>query len=473
MGRDERNWIHSEDYPKMMEFTVENSWIGCIIADADGKYVYTNKIYESITGIPGAEMVGSSVEAARQDGLLGPHSTTILAMKEKKEVVAQQQLKDRRVIVRGTPYFDEKGKVKYVLSQLFSIEKLNRLYQEIAREKKKGWEHFEKVELRASQVSEGSTDYIIYRSEEMSQVMDQARRLAPTDVTVLLLGESGTGKELVAKFIHQASSRKEQPFIRINCSAIPENLLESELFGYEAGSFTGGSAHGRKGLLEHANGGTVLLDEIGDMPYPMQSKILRVLQEKEIMRIGGNQPIRLDIRFIAATNRNIPELIREKQFRSDLYHRLNMAPLRIPALRQRKEDIPLLIEYFLSHFNQEYQTAKGMDQKLSAALSDMPFYGNIRELRNLMERLMILSPGNELSLEDFQQLHLEEDEGLSLPDPWGIGGKGKSLEELLRDYEENIWRTMAQRHKKNADIAAALKVHPSTVTRKLQQFGIR
>ena len=215
------------------------------------------------------------------------------------------------------------------------------------------------------------------------------------------------------------------------------------------------------------------MDEIGDMPYPMQSKILRVLQEKEIMRIGGNQPIRLDIRFIAATNRNIPELIREKQFRSDLYHRLNMAPLRIPALRQRKEDIPLLIEYFLSHFNQEYQTAKGMDQKLSAALSDMPFYGNIRELRNLMERLMILSPGNELNLEDFQQLHLEEDEGLSLPDPWGIGGKGKSLEELLRDYEENIWRAMAQQHKKNADIAAALKVHPSTVTRKLQQFGIR
>ena len=215
------------------------------------------------------------------------------------------------------------------------------------------------------------------------------------------------------------------------------------------------------------------MDEIGDMPYPMQSKILRVLQEKEIMRIGGNQPIRLDIRFIAATNRNIPELIREKQFRSDLYHRLNMAPLRIPALRRRKEDIPLLIEYFLSHFNQEYQTAKGMDQKLSAALSAMPFYGNIRELRNLMERLMILSPGNELRLEDFQQLHREEDECLPLSDPWGIDGKDKSLEELLQAYEENIWRTMAQRHKKNADIAAALKVHPSTVSRKLQQYGIR
>ena len=468
-----KDFTQSEDYGKLMEFTVENSWIGCIIADAEGKYVYTNKIYENITGIPRAEMVGSSVEAARQEGLLGPHSTTLLALKEKKEVIAQQQLKDRRVIVRGTPYFDDKGRVKYVLSQLFSIEKLNRLYQEMSREKKKGWEHFEKVELRASQVTEGSTDYIIYKSEEMGQVMDQARRLAPTDITVLLLGESGTGKELVAKFIHQASSRKEQPFIRINCSAIPDNLLESELFGYEAGSFTGGVAHGRKGLLEHANKGTVLLDEIGDMPYPMQSKILRVLQEKEIMRIGGNKPIQLDIRFIAATNRHIPELIREKQFRSDLYHRLNMAPLRIPALRQRKEDIPLLIEYFLSHFNQEYQTAKGMDQKLSAALSDMPFYGNIRELRNLMERLMILSPGNELNLEDFQQLHLEEDEGLSLPDPWGIGGKGKSLEELLRDYEENIWRSMALQHKKNADIAAALKVHPSTVTRKLQQFGIR
>lgn len=468
-----KTFAQSEDYGKLMEFTVENSWIGCIIADADGKYVYTNKIYESITGIPGEEMVGSSVEAARQDGLLGPHSTTILAMKEKKEVATLQQLKDRRVIVRGTPYFDERGKVKYVLSQLFSIEKLNRLYQEIAREKKKGWDHFEKVELRASQVAEGSTDYIIYKSEEMSRVMEQARRLAPTDVTVLLLGESGTGKELVAKFIHQASNRKEEPFIRINCSAIPENLLESELFGYEAGSFTGGAAHGRKGLLEHANGGTVLLDEIGDMPYPMQSKILRVLQEKEIMRIGGNRPIRLDIRFIAATNRNIPELIREKQFRSDLYHRLNMAPLRIPSLRQRKEDISLLVEYFLSYFNQEYHSAKGMSRQLSEELSGMPFYGNIRELRNLIERLVILSPGNELNLEDFRQLHREGEDFLPLKDFGPMFGKGKSLEEMLQSYEEQIWRAMAHQYQKNTEIAGALRVHPSTVTRKLQQYGIR
>ncbi len=153
-----KDFTQSEDYGKLMEFTVENSWIGCIIADAEGKYIYTNKIYENITGIPRAEMVGSSVEAARQEGLLGPHSTTLLALKEKKEVIAQQQLKDRRVIVRGTPYFDDKGRVKYVLSQLFSIEKLNRLYQEMSREKKKGWEHYEKVELRASQVTEGSTD---------------------------------------------------------------------------------------------------------------------------------------------------------------------------------------------------------------------------------------------------------------------------------------------------------------------------
>lgn len=468
-----KDFYTQKDYEKLMEFTVENSWVGCIIANREGKYIYTNKIYESITGIPKEQMVGFSVIDAQKGSILSQNSTTTLVMKEKKEVVTQQQLKDRRVIVRGTPYFDEEGNVQYVLSQLFNIEKLNRLYQEISKESKKGWEHFDKVEMKANKVSEGSTDYIIYKSDAMAKVMNQARRLALTDATVLLLGESGTGKELVAKFIHQASKRSENPFIRINCSAIPENLLESELFGYEAGSFTGGSAHGKKGLLEYANNGTVLLDEIGDMPFHMQAKILRVLQEKEMMRIGGNKPIPLNIRFLAATNRNISSLIAEKQFRADLYYRLNMAPIKLPSLRQRREDIPLLADYFISHFNVVYQSAKYLQPELLTRLELLPYHGNIRELSNLIERLVILTPGNELRLEDFLELHIEEGESLSIVDEDPSIGEGHSLEEMLEVHEKKIWLYMRRQYDKNTDIAMALGVHPSTVTRKLQFYGIK
>lgn len=471
---DRNRFYTEEDYWKVMEFAVEHSWIGYIIADRQGKYIYTNQIYESITGIPPSVMVGFSAESTQKDEILSQNSVISQILASKKEVVTEQQLRDRKIVVRGMPYFDERGEVKYVLTQLFNIEKLNRTHLEVTRSSKKGLEHFDKVETKANQVSEGSTDYVVYKSDVMRRVMDQARLIAVTDATVLLLGESGTGKELVAKFIHQASRRREEPFIRINCSAIPENLLESELFGYEAGSFTGGISGGKKGLLEYANHGTVLLDEIGDMPYHMQAKILRVLQEKEIMRIGGNKPIRLDIRFIASTNVNIPSLIREKQFRSDLYYRLNMAPIKLPPLRERREDIPLLIAYFLGKFNQAYHTNKTMDNALEETLTALPLLGNIRELRNMLERLIIMTPTSLLTASDLLEVPLDdreeaETEAGICPECW----EGKSLEAILDEYEKQVLTYYKNKCGKNAALSARLKVHPSTITRKLQQYGIK
>ncbi len=464
-----------EDYWKLMEFTVYNSWIGCIIANRDGKLLYTNKNYENITGIPPSVMVGSLIERAEKENILSQNSSTQLVLKEKKEVLTEQKLRDRKIIVRGTPYFDENGEVKYVLSQLFNIEKLNRLNVEISKGAKGGWEHFDKVETKANQVSEGSTDYVIYKSEIMCKLMEQARLVAGSDATVLLLGESGTGKELVAKFIHQASRRSDEPFIRINCSAIPDNLLESELFGYEAGSFTGGASSGKKGLLEYANNGTVLLDEIGDMPYHMQAKILRVLQEKEIMRIGGNKPIKLNIRFIASTNVDILNLIKEKKFRSDLYYRLNMAPIKLPRLRERKEDIPLLIDYFISKFNNIYNTDKTIEAGLTEKLSNLPLFGNIRELRNIIERLIIMTPTDELTVDDLLNLHLDYmDADAENPEQhYDENFEGKSLSEIMEDYEKHVLKHFKARYGRNADISAALRVYPSTVTRKMQQYGIK
>jgi len=470
---DMKSFYNEEDYLKLMEFTVYNSWIGCIIANREGKFIYTNKIYESITGIPPNVMIGNDVEHAQKDAILGQNSTTKLVLEEKQEIVTEQKLRDRSIVVRGTPYFDENGDVKYVLSQLFNIDKLNRLQHEVSKNTKKAWEHFDKVEMKANQVSGASTDYVIYKSDAMCKVMDQARLIAKSDATVLLLGESGTGKELIAKFIHLASRRSEKPFIRINCSAIPENLLESELFGYEAGSFTGGASGGRKGLLEYADKGTVLLDEIGDMPYHMQAKILRVLQEKEIMRIGGNRPIELDVRFIASTNMHIPSLIKEKKFRSDLYYRLNMAPIKLPPLRERREDIPLLIDYYVSKFNNTYHVSKTVCKDLAEMLSGLPLLGNIRELRNILERLIIMTPAGELTAGDLLELHLDYEEEETIPGRDRMDElEGRSLAEIMGNYEKQVLAYYKSRYGKNADIAAALRVYPSTITRKLQQHGL-
>jgi transcriptional regulator with PAS, ATPase and Fis domain len=230
---------------------------------------------------------------------------------------------------------------------------------------------------------------VIASSPSMRNIFTQIIKVAPTDSTVLITGESGTGKELIAASIYEHSARKGKPFIKINCVAIPEGLLESELFGHEKGSFTGAAAQ-KKGKFEIADGGTLFLDEIGDMPLATQAKILRVLQEKEFERVGGTKPIRVDVRFIAATNKNLPKMIKEGFFREDLYFRLNVFSIFLPALRERREDIPLLANFFLSNFKKEV--------KLTAAVLQLligySWPGNIRELKNVLEQASVLAEKN-------------------------------------------------------------------------------
>ncbi len=230
---------------------------------------------------------------------------------------------------------------------------------------------------------------VIGSSASMRNIFTQIMKVAPTDSTVLITGESGTGKELIAASIYEHSSRKGKPFIKINCVAIPEGLLESELFGHERGSFTGATTQ-KKGKFEIANGGTLFLDEIGDMPLATQAKILRVLQEKEFERVGGSVPIRVDVRFIAATNKNLPKMIKEGFFREDLYFRLNVFSIFLPALRERREDIPILANFFLSNFEKEVKLTSAVLQLLIG----YSWPGNIRELKNVLEQASVLAEKN-------------------------------------------------------------------------------
>jgi two-component system response regulator PilR (NtrC family) len=278
---------------------------------------------------------------------------------------------------------------------------------------------------------------MIGKSREMFKVHAMIRKVSDTPANVLILGESGTGKELVARAIHENSSRKQMPFIAINCGGIPENLLESELFGYMKGSFTGAYAD-RAGLLEQANRGTVFLDEVGDLPQILQVKLLRAVQEKTFRRIGGSEDIKVDVRIISATNKDLKESVQKGTFREDLFYRLNVIPIRIPPLRNRKEDIPILAQYFLEKYSREF----GKEiRKISAyaleLLTEYPFPGNIRELENIIERSVALEGGNIVLPENLVLSGEASPENGAVPEI-GIPSEGINLNSELARIERTL-----------------------------------
>lgn len=306
-----------------------------------------------------------------------------------------------------------------------------------------------------------SFDRLIGQSAPMQRVFDLVRKVVTSDVTVLITGESGTGKELVAQAIHYHSARRAKPFVSVNCAAIPENLLESELFGHERGAFTG--AVGTKlGQIEIANGGTVFLDEIGDMSLALQAKLLRVLQEREIVRVGGTKPIRVDIRVIAATNRDLTQLVKEKKFREDLYFRLNVVPIALPPLRERTGDIPLLVDHFIRVYNPRLNKAiTGVEPAALEMMERYAWPGNVRELENTIQRAMILATGSTITVEDLPAAIREGGHGREGSNVWlePLANDSAKMRALIEDFslplQEKIERLTEELEKKL--IVAALK----------------
>jgi len=296
-----------------------------------------------------------------------------------------------RLFVKGIS-FEEDLRLLKIISSL--LAQSIRLYEEV--EKERAAFQAEKENLRLELKGKYKVENIIGQSDRMQEVFEAIHRVAPSRANVLLLGESGTGKELVAKAIHYMSQRSKEPFIKFNCASIPEGLLESELFGHERGAFTGAMAM-RKGRFELADGGTIFLDEIGDLPVALQPKILRVLQEKEFERVGGEKTIKVDTRLIAATSRNLEELVRSGKFREDLYYRLNVVPILMPPLMERRQDIPLLVDFFLRRFNEENAKSVTVAPNVLDILLNYEWPGNVRELENTIERIVVMSRGNTIT----------------------------------------------------------------------------
>jgi Nif-specific regulatory protein len=296
-----------------------------------------------------------------------------------------------RLFVKGISFEEDLRLLKIIASLLAQSI---RLYEEV--EKERAEFQAEKENLRLQLKGKYKVENIIGQSDRMQEVFEAIHRVAPSRANVLLLGESGTGKELVAKAIHYMSPRSKEPFIKFNCASIPEGLLESELFGHERGAFTGAMTM-RKGRFELADGGTIFLDEIGDLPVALQPKILRVLQEKEFERVGGEKTIKVDIRLIAATSRDLEELVRSGKFREDLFYRLNVVPILMPPLLERRQDIPLLVDFFLRRFNEENAKSVVISPNVLDILLNYEWPGNVRELENTIERIVVMSRGTAIT----------------------------------------------------------------------------
>jgi DNA-binding NtrC family response regulator len=355
----------------------------------------------------------------------------------------------------------KRGASDYI-SKPFSPTELRVITQK-ALESRKAF--FENIYLREELKKKSEFDMVIGKSEAMEKVIDIVRRVSSTDSTVLITGESGTGKELLAREIHNHSSRKVAPFVVVDCGALVETLFESELFGHVKGSFTG--AHETKhGRFEVANGGTIFLDEISNISLNIQAKLLRVIQEREITRVGSTKSIRVDVRIIAATNENLAELVKKGKFREELFYRLSVVPIHLPPLRERKEDVSLLVEHFLRKYNKRAKKKiHNISSVIKKALMEYDWPGNIRELENTIERAVVLSKGDEIELEDLVYHGISSSPSLFHP----TGGRYKSLDEIEKEYIKSVLQAQYRNKSKTAKI---LGIDRKTLMAKIKKYNL-
>ena len=418
------------------------------VVDENGIGVMINPAYTKLTGLSDKDILGKicTVDIAEGDSI---HLQVLKTRQPVKNARLKVGPSRKEVLADAAPMIVD-GELRGSVAVLHDITEIKRLTYELDQAK----QIIRKLEGKYAFAD------IIGEDEKLLSAMEKARKAAVTPVTVILRGESGTGKELFAHAIHNDSNRKNRQFVRVNCAAISENLLESELFGYEEGAFTGARKGGKKGLFEHANGGTIFLDEIGEISLNTQAKLLRVLQEKEFVRVGGNESITIDVRVIAATNLDLEKAVKDGKFRQDLYYRLNVFPIMIPPLRQHKKDIPLLVRHLIKKYNQEYgRFVQDISPNALKILSSLDWKGNVRELENFIGRAMINMKFNEVII---RTSHLPVIEGKvqtkSIQDDLedeAFPAMDKTLEEVLEESEKkyimNVLKELAGNRTRTAE----------------------
>ncbi len=453
------NEIHS-----MLEAIFNATQDAISVVDNKGNGVMINPAYTRITGLSEKDIIGkpATVDIAEGESI---HMKVIKTKKPIKNAFIKVGPNRKEVLVNAAPIMVD-GEMRGSVGVIHDISEIKALSDELRQAK----EIIRKLE--AKYIFED----IVGSDPLLLTAIDKARKAAATPATVLLCGESGTGKELFAHSIHNASERKYTQFVRVNCSAISESLLESELFGYDEGAFTGAKKGGKKGLFEEANGGTIFLDEIGEIPLSTQAKLLRVLQERELVRVGGTKPISINVRIIAATNANLEEAIRNNKFRKDLYYRLNVFPIKIPSLRFRKDDIYSLVKFFIIKFNQQYgRNIQDITPKAVRLLKEYDWPGNVRELENIIGRSIINMRINETIIMDTHlpqfEKHIEKNSVIY--DNVEEMKLDFSLEEIVEQAEKiYIMRVLEKCSNNKTKAAKLLNISLRSLYYKMEKYGI-
>ncbi|MCF8083637.1 MAG: sigma 54-interacting transcriptional regulator [Deltaproteobacteria bacterium] len=450
-----------------LEAIIDSSFDGLWLCDGDGKVIRINKASEEINGILAESVVGRKIQELVKEGTID-RSVTLEVLENKAPVTMMQNLRNgKQVLVTGSPVFDGGGEIRLVVVNDRDITELNKLKEELEKQRNLNQQYLN--ELSQVHTWKGLFSDIVVRSEKMHRLYGTAMKISQVDSIALIQGESGSGKGVLARFIHQSSKRRDGPFIRVDCGAIPEALIESELFGYEKGAFTGARKQGKPGLFELADGGTLFLDEIGDLPVSVQVKLLRFIEANELISIGGTSTKRVDSRIIAATNRDLNQMVKKSLFRKDLFFRLNVIPLRVPPLRERVEEIPSFIHFFLEKFNSKCSSNKVILPRAADCICSYPFPGNIRELSNMIEQLIVLVPHEQISVEDLP-LHVQEGIKTKIkyfnPSEW-------NLRQATIDVEKEIIVKALRAFGTQRKAAKQLGINQSTLARKIQRYGIR
>jgi PAS domain S-box-containing protein len=450
-----------------LEAVINSSSEGLWICDAEANVLRMNPASERIHDIRAEDVIGRNMQELVDEGFIDK-SATLEVIRVREKVNLLQHRKGRKLVITGTPVFDLDGRLIRVVSSVRDITEIETIQRELEeQEAMKDQLRNHMVELQHVELE---SRRVIARSPCMLKALRQAIKVGSVDASVLLLGESGVGKGLIADIIHKNSSRAEKPLIRINCGAIPDSLIESELFGYEKGAFTGANAGGKPGYLEMADGGTLFLDEVAELPPPLQVKLLRFLEDGRVTRLGGTASRKIDVRILAATHRDLEEMIGLGTFRLDLYYRLKVVPIQVPAVRDRRDCILPLIHHYIEFFGKKNGINKRLTRAASDALLLYSFPGNVRELMNICERLVVMSETDLIDLKD-----LPNDIVPRAQDPTAGATDGRTtltLQEALDGLERNMLIQAMKAHGNQRGMATALGINQSTIARKLVKHGL-
>jgi len=436
------------------------------IADKNGKIEYINKSVEKI-GWQQSEIIGKTLVELITNGYM-KKSVIANCLKSGRNEALVHTENDGYYLNWAVPLFDDDNQIAHVVSTEWELSILNNLQEYLIYTENVPQE--DKDELNRYRPRATEIGGVVAKSTTMNRILKEAHSASKSDVGVLIQGESGTGKGVLAKYIHYNSGRALSPFIQINCGSIASNLLESEIFGYEKGAFTGADAKGKKGLFELANKGTLFLDEIGEIPLALQAKLLHAIEEKTIFRVGGKEPINLDIKIIAATNVDLEEAVKRKEFRADLYYRLNVLPLKIPPLRDRRDDIEDLINHFCLLYSKKYHKKLLFDRNAIQIINEYDWPGNVRELGNILERLFIILEAGTVEA-DIIQGFLSQQNNIQKK----MGGKPLELtyKMMLEEKEAELLEQMMPYYQSALEMAKDLKMDKSTLNRKISKFKIK